>query len=163
MSLIPPEHKKAHEVQLTGWGESMKSGPWIKFRVDAEAYERFKAFNIEGKNQQRFHLVAVPIDDDETPKQTKPPEPHLKNRKLFHELSRAQQAGILCADVGFQDWVSAHLIECGIYEKLDAGEAVRRICGVDTRAQFDVNYEAGQRWESLLARYREETQLPEQR
>lgn len=151
--MIPEEHKQAHEVQLTGWGEGMRSGPWVKFRVDAEAYERFKAYNIEGKNQQRFHLVAVPIDDNEEPK----PAP----KKHFNELSRAQQAGILCADKGFQDWLYVNY-GGGWSPHGDTAGIVRRHCQVESRRELDEDV-SRDLWDALVTRYREETQIPEQR
>lgn len=156
--MISEDHKQAHEVQLTGWGDGHSSGPWVKFRVEPETYEWFKQWNPDGKHQQRFHLVAVPIDDNEEPK----PAP----KKTFHELSRAQQAGILCGDQTFRGWLAAKFPQTfGAWKEKtpeDASEFVRHFCGVESRKDLD-NEIPSMTWDKLVSKYREETQLPEQR
>ena len=153
--MIPDEHKQAHEVQLIGWGEHCTTGPWIKFRVDAEAYERFKQFNAEGKNQQRFHLVAVPIADNEQPLETKP-------RKLFEDLSRGQQAGILCSDANFHAFLEQNYDRAYRGYNGDVVKIVRWICQVRSRTELNEGKPATI-WDNLVRHYRESNQLPEQR
>jgi hypothetical protein len=60
--------------------------------------------------------------------------------------SLAQQAGILCGDARF----AAFLMETHPHiVAADPALAVREICGVDSRAEFDKDETAGQRWRQL--------------
>lgn len=160
--MIPEEHKEAHEVQFLDWGESKNAAPWIKLRVTPETYEWFKAFNAGNKNSQRFYMVAVPIDDNEEPK----PAPVFKERKPFHELSRAQQAGVRCNDAGFQQWLNVYFDlhwPPSTDNSTAAASFVRAHCQVVSRAEIDTDANAADVWDALDMEYCEATQLPEQR
>lgn len=64
--------------------------------------------------------------------------------------SLAQQAGILCGDVRFAKFLEEthpHI------EAVDTAEAVRTICGVLSRAEFDSDPAAGQRWRCLKGQF----------
>lgn len=64
--------------------------------------------------------------------------------------SLAQQAGILCSDARFAkflDETHPHI------EAATTAEAVRGICGVESRAEFDSDAAAGQRWKQLKGQY----------
>lgn len=83
------------------------------------------------------------------------PLPHpieKRERRPFHTLSYAQQAGIKSDDLTFALWMS-HLPvgkECE-----NAAEAIRAWCGVESRADIKPNTKAGERWIELLRAYEE--------
>jgi hypothetical protein len=68
-------------------------------------------------------------------------------------MSRAQQAGILCSDVNFQIWFSTK-IPGGF---TDCADAVRVTCGVASRASLDTVKAAGEKWDSIVASYHQDT------
>jgi hypothetical protein len=76
-----------------------------------------------------------------------------KIRKPFHEMSRAQQAGILCSDQTFQLWFSRFHHKPGI----DCAEAVRAYCGVTSRADLSEDRVAGKKWDALVTRFYQDT------
>jgi hypothetical protein len=62
----------------------------------------------------------------------------------------AQQAGILCGDVRFLKFIAEKYPHIGSPENdFEAAASVRAICGVESRAQFDSDPAAGQRWRSM--------------
>jgi hypothetical protein len=77
-----------------------------------------------------------------------------KPRKPFHEMSRAQQAGLLCQDARFALWLSNIYPEI---EAKDAADAVRQICQVKSRAELSEDRIAAMRWDALLAGFEQET------
>jgi hypothetical protein len=79
-----------------------------------------------------------------------------KPRKHFHEMSRAQQAGILCSDANFQFWLSTHP-QLPVPAPKDAAEAVRVICGVHSRADLSEDRVAGKKWDQLVTRFYQDT------
>jgi len=111
----------------------------------------------------RLMLAAVEIGDNEEP------VPHdeqstsaiLKPKRRFGEMSRAQQAGILCNDPTFQDWIRTHgdAIDVSAEEcALDwCARCVRWICGVNSRVNLDIYADAGQLWDNLVTSYRADT------
>jgi hypothetical protein len=119
-----------------------------------------------------FGVVMVPIDretgvrTDTSPGADTPPRsPDAgqqrgesgKPRKHvlpFHELSRAQQAGILSSDASFGLWLS------NTYPNTDAedtAEAVRRLCGVHSRAELSEDRVAGKKWDQLVTNFYQAT------
>lgn len=84
-----------------------------------------------------------------------------KSRQPFHKMSRAQQAGILSNDTTFGLWLSK------AYPNTDAedtAEAVRRLCGVHSRADLSEDRVAGKKWDQLVTNFYEATgRLAEQR
>ncbi len=62
--------------------------------------------------------------------------------KSWTELSYAAQAGIRCNDPKFQAWLNEPDAD-------RAAAAVRRICGVISRTEFDKDIEAGKHWHDL--------------
>ncbi len=101
----------------------------------------------EGDNALRV-LGGLPRSDAETwvaiapiteEAATRPTE---KPRKAWDELPLPQQAGIRCDDVEFQQWLEA-------FDAQEAVEAVRRICGVKSRAEFATDEIAAERWRTL--------------
>lgn len=95
----------------------------------------------------RYQAVLVEVGDDEMPK-----EP--KGKLDWREVQPAAQAGIRCAEPRFRDYLA---VEHGINTKTaqEAAEAVRNLCGVNSRAQLGVNHKARTLWNQLDSGYRE--------
>jgi hypothetical protein len=77
-------------------------------------------------------------------------------RRPFHEMSRAQQAGILCADMTFQLWLS-NQVKDDVAEPADAAQFVRQLCGVHSRADLSEDRVAGKKWDALVTRFYQDT------
>lgn len=137
-----------------------KNGPWCQVTFEVREDELNKASLLWGADLgTRWQLVAVEINDDETPKGEKP-------KKRFDEMSRAQQAGILCADPSFQEWIAQKLPVSMMRNDGDTAAIVRSLCGISSRSELDsgVSSEAAQRWDNIVFDYRQATgQLAEQR
>jgi hypothetical protein len=71
-------------------------------------------------------------------------------RHKFHELPMPTQAAIKSQDVTFQLWASAQSWGEGLP---DAASAIRRFCGVNSRADILPGTGAGDLWISLLREY----------
>lgn len=79
---------------------------------------------------------------------TKAIEPKAKRGSL------AQQAGILCSDKRFLAFLTENYPHIGAPgNDFEAATAVRSICGVESRREFDSDPAAGQRWKSIKAQY----------
>ncbi len=72
-------------------------------------------------------------------------------KKRWHEMSRAQQAGVLCHDESFVEWI-------GAADEDEAAMKVRHQCGVFSRAELDKEPTAGKRWDEIVSNYRMFTQ-----
>lgn len=96
----------------------------------------------------RYQAVLVEVGDDELPKE----QP--KGKLDWREVQPAAQAGIRCAEPRFRDYLA---VEHGINTKTaqEAAEAVRTLCGVNSRAQLGVNHKARALWHSIDSGYRE--------
>ncbi len=114
-----------------------KAGHKISLELDPEGWERLK-----GMETQRCMMVLVPIQNDGQPDPDVTTRAAEKPRKRWDDLTPPQQAGIRCADVEFQQWLSA-------FDAQEAAEAVRRICGVKSRAEFATDEAAAERWRNL--------------
>jgi hypothetical protein len=77
-----------------------------------------------------------------------------KKRKPFHEMSRAQQAGILCNDPKFQLWMSNAFPDCW---SGDCADAVRGYCRITSRVDLDTNQMAARKWDAIVATYHSDT------
>lgn len=85
-------------------------------------------------------------------------------RKRWHELSRAQQAGIRCSEERFRAFLMDQHPNCGDGSEEWAARLVRSVCSVDTRTRLDVEEGAGSCWDRLDAEFRQWAGLePEQR
>jgi len=118
---------------------------------------------IEQADNALLALGGLPRSDDErwcaiarldlTASQQPLPHPMEKReRRPFHTLSYAQQAGIKSDDLTFALWMS-HLPvgkECE-----NAAEAIRAYCGVESRADIRPGTKAAERWMELLRAYEE--------
>lgn len=133
------------EFQVMNWGESATSGAWVKFWLNPEDLDAFRAIQCRsGKNAgQRFMGALVEIGDDEQPiayqnattasqqaetvavnTVTSPAEEKPKGGDL------ARLAGMLCANPKFVEWAQ---VENGDR----AAEYIRAICRIESRAQLD--------------------------
>lgn len=92
----------------------------------------------------RFQAALVEIGDDEQPKE--------KGKLDWREVQPAAQAGIRCAEPRFRDYLA---VEHGINTKTaqEAAEAVRNLCGVNSRAMLGVNHKARALWHQLDSGY----------
>lgn len=145
---------------LLRWGESHSSGRTVTLQLpEADGPHPFKGLKCGPSNGQRLAVSIALIGDDET---QSPPESQLESireRRKFEDLKRSQQAGMLCQDTRFQRF----LVETkrgalgppddfGPHEKQTA-TAVRHLCNVNSRAQFDTNKDAATKWDALHSEY----------
>ncbi len=81
-----------------------------------------------------------------------------KPRRTFDEMGRTQQAGILCGDARFQEYLG---IQYDVtFNELDsmtdqAATIVRRLCGVNSRANLDTIPDADTKWDDIERGYRQ--------
>ena len=127
------------EAMLLGWAENNRDGMTVRLALDAsdENGHPFKGLGT-GKHGQRFMVVCVPVDDDT------PQEP-AKPRQQWDNMPRAQQAGILCGEDGFRQFI-------GVETADDAKRWIYGHCGVTSRTEIDAK--APQKWDQLVADYR---------
>jgi len=88
-------------------------------------------------------------------------------------MKLSQQAGVLCNDAAFQRFLhegvrtDADRIGGGrawsrpVTNNDDAAEAVRFLCGVNSRADLDKANAAGERWREIVGLYRAWVREPE--
>lgn len=80
-----------------------------------------------------------------------------KESRPFHTLPPSQQAAIKCGDPDFLLWlVKVRLLNVAEGRDPgpdDAAEAVRRVCGVTSRAQITADPRAAQVWRNMLSSY----------
>ena len=137
MNAIPLEIKKDAMRQT-------QSGDWkITFTVQAADMDQRLTSAAMGT---RFQAALVEIGDDELPKE--------KGKLDWRDVQPAAQAGIRCAEPRFRDYLA---VEHGINTKTaqEAAEAVRNLCGVNSRAMLGVNHKARTLWHQLDSGYRE--------
>ncbi len=81
-----------------------------------------------------------------------PPGPgtrEAKPKREWDDIPPSEQAGIACADEGFQKWWRG--------DEKYAALSVRDSCGVNSRSKLDTNSVAAERWRDLYARFQRET------
>lgn len=139
------------EAMLLRWSETSNGGSTIVLQlVDDGDLAPFKGMTLKkGKIAgQRLQCVLVELDDQEQPKA--PPAP-----------GKGGQLSILaarwCRDPEFQDWMaSTFRPDRGDFEPdiNDEGTAIRlrRVCGVDSRAELDHDDMAAARFEAHIRR-----------
>ncbi len=113
----------------------------------------------------RFVCVLVEVNDDETPKEVMPPDqskhhqpsdttpaPLQSAGRAKPEKRLAQRAAILCGDPVFQRFIeeSEHT---GCRNEEDAADAVRFLCGINSRAEIRPGTPAAVRWDKLYSRF----------
>jgi hypothetical protein len=137
VNAIPLEIKKDAMRQT-------QSGDWkITFTVQAADMDQRLTSAAMGT---RFQAALVEIGDDELPKE--------KGKLDWRDVQPAAQAGIRCAEPRFRDYLA---VEHGINTKTaqEAAEAVRNLCGVNSRAMLGVNHKARTLWHQLDSGYRD--------
>lgn len=167
------------DMMLLRWGDNSTTGMTVTLvlnGIEEGHLHPFKGLGT-GKQGQKFVAVLVPVDDegqalgkiiDVVPE---------KPKRRWHEMSRAQRAGMLCADSKFLIWISeapenraawkTTCLASKEHSAVDvAAEMIRSLCGVQSRSEFDTDEEAGNRWDDLEAEYRktlpvDESRLPE--
>ncbi len=83
-----------------------------------------------------------------------------KPRKPWREMSRAQQAGILCRDFGFGMWLMGRTS----FNSGEVADALRQRLGISSRADIDDNPDAARVFDAMVLSYRSDTgQMAEQR
>lgn len=146
-----PEATFQGGVMLAGWTDSHNGGAKVAFWLeDPKDLDVFRGLTVtKGKTAgQRFAMVLVEIDDDETPKQTE--EARYEEPKGG---ALAKLAGQLCQNLAFRHWFwtkqwhvpNGGLIEVdGTMEAEETAEAIRQVCGVISRAELDHNAAAAE-------------------
>ena len=78
-------------------------------------------------------------------------------RRRFHELSRREQAVLLCKDVRFQEWIGLKTSIGTQWAEDEAAGYVRNQCAVKSRADLDTHPGPAQAWDRLHAQYLADT------
>lgn len=86
-----------------------------------------------------------------------PPKPEGKAPRSFHDMTPAQQAGMLCADEVFAKFMR----ETGNVKSENVADTVRALCGVTSRSDIKPGTEAARRWASIVSDYRAWQHEPE--
>jgi hypothetical protein len=109
----------------------------------------------------RYMVAFAQIGDDEQP--TEQPKPE-RPKQSWSSMSRAQQAGILCNDRNFANWLGYNDYETnGAWVSYAIGQ-VYHICGVGSRALLDSTPDTAKKWDALVSKYRQATgQMAEMR
>lgn len=121
----------------------------------------------------QWQMTLVPLDENGNPEggdndteveeshrpgnKTPPasaPEQPARAPKAFREMSYAQQAGILCADPKFWQFLEEQEGNELVQTEEDAVCIVRNICLVDSRRDIIPGSAAAQAWRELVDRYR---------
>lgn len=76
-----------------------------------------------------------------------------KAKRRFNELPPAQQAAMRCNEAAFHRFLAEHCTE-PCENPADAAFIVRKVCGVQTRADLLPESPEGRRWQSLEGAFR---------
>ncbi len=130
---------------------STRGGHKVSFELDPEGWERLK-----GMETTRCMMVLVPIQNDGQPDPDAATRPADKPKRRMAELRRAQQAGILCSDDRFiQFLIKVHGMKVDRQDSLTeaAARKVRSHCKVNSRSRLDSYGPASVSWDQLRAEY----------
>ena len=128
-----------------------KAGHKISLELDPAGWERLK-----GMETTRCMMVLVPIQNDGQPDPDAATRPAEKPKRRMADLSRAQQAGILCNTDSFIAFLAKkHGMDVTTRKPIaeDAAEFVRNFCKVTSRAKLDSEPDRGKVWDQLRAEY----------
>jgi hypothetical protein len=92
--------------------------------------------------------VAVARLERDAPKRETEP---VASQRRFEDLSPAQQAGILCREPDFAEFIKSEIPGCA---NMHVAEAVKIYCGVHSRADIKYGTAAHGSWGFLLGEYR---------
>lgn len=146
------------EVMLKGWTDS-NSGWTVTFWLPPPDQDhQFEPYSVG----QTFVVALMEIMDDQEPvDQVK--RDLLSGKKKMKTQKLTQAVAMMCNDEVFWHWVNLHtdystVIECTEH----AAEYVRHACDVESRAEFNTDEAAAQRFHRIVRRpyaaYREEMQ-----
>lgn len=152
MSIADTARSNAIPLEVKKDGLSQKqSGDWtLRFTVSAlDMDERL----TRAPMGTRFMAALVEINDDETPVE-QPQAPTTqpttdKPRMEWRELSPAVQSGIRCHEPVFWAFLREDCNRPEVTGEQAAATAVRKICGVNSRASFSTNRVAAGEWSRL--------------
>lgn len=119
------------------------------------AIARLDPEKVKGGEANNRRSISEP---DKTPPAPAPDQP--ARAKSWHDMSPAQQAGMLCAYPAFINFLRAEY-NSSIISNADAAVHVRSLCGVDSRADIDKSSAAQMRWRNLVSQYRAWMKEPE--
>lgn len=110
------------------------------------------SFFEELSTEQKEAVLAAP-----EPSPT-PPVQEERERRPFHTLPRSTQAGMLCDDERFKEWLWPFTGDHRTNGPVDwPAYEVRKRCRVRSRADLDTDNAAGKRWDELVATFRADT------
>ena len=121
----------------------------------------------------RYIVALVELGDDETPRPPKrkevttKPRPDTKSShaaggaRSWHEMSPAQQAGILCDDPAFIKFLRETERDAWRISNGDAPSIVRNHCLVKSRGEILPGTTAERAWKELVSDYRAWMKAPE--
>jgi hypothetical protein len=111
----------------------------------------------------RYAVVLVEIGDDELPvqkedraklRQDVPQDSHPGGAKRdWRDLQPAAQAGIRCSEPMFWAFLNEGRHHYNVKAETEAAEAVREICGVNSRVELGTRHAARVIWHQLDAEY----------
>lgn len=93
----------------------------------------------------RFVAAMVEVGDDELPKLAKP-------KANWQDVTPAAQAGIRCAEPMFRAFLN-EVRQYATDDPEEAADAVRDICGVQSRTELSSNHKARVIWHQLDQQY----------
>ena len=149
------------EAQLLRWSES-HNGRTVTLQLPADGDHPFRGLPCGPANGQRLAVAVALINDDETttpvePPSTAPEKPASGGNGNGADRPKggrlAQQAGIVCGEGAFRKFLFDKYPGAMVTADGDVAAAVRALCQVSTRAEFDCNYAAAQRWHNLHGEY----------
>ena len=144
------------EAKIVGLRKvSRKDGDWADIQLQLQPNDAMPVFLLP--LGARLEVTVSVIGDDEqpvaSPKKLKARE--IKPKRAFHSLPRSQQAALKCQDHIFQEWRLGHSFPDDATN--ETAITVRDWCMVNSRAEFDTDEKAGQRWDALLAEFERDT------
>lgn len=137
LSIDVPAEQGAEVVKLFGWPTAVDPVPVAIARLHVGTKEGGEETNSRSK----------PEADTDAP---------LASGRHFDELKLSQQAGIMCGREDFQDWLRLQPASDGLNmrDSNEAAEAVRNLCGVASRSEFDHDPIAAKAWRELYDQFR---------
>ncbi len=132
LTLHVPEEQALAAIEAFGWPTGTHPVPVALARLKSES-------EVMPNSRDRN------LPEHKTPPAAAPEQP--ARAKSWHDMSPAQQAGILCADKSFQKF-------CGAKNEETAAEWVRQTCGVESRSQIHEGDKSNDHWLTIVSRYR---------
>jgi len=143
------------EAQLADYGETAAGGPFVKLRItDPDQLDVFRGKNRVAKNKQgqRYVLMLVEIADDDTPVNTEQRE----HAEAIKGGPVSKNAAALCNDPLFLRYLGAvatkkhkRFFEGKVITPVLAGEYIRSLCGIESRAELDHEPKAKELYDSI--------------